>query len=172
MNHSNMLRNCAEVFHQYSFVNKINLPTYMSPGNSHAISLIDHTWCNLNGSKGCYFVSPTPFGYYDIWTKVKLMQSISPYNLHKNSLLTESQQIILLKLKTFSVIILFITLETSSNPFHSVALTISIILFLMICQSFFPLVTETESLESPMCMNKKCASTIFLVDSSSCEKNY
>ena len=76
------------------------------------------------------------------------------------------------KLATLSVIILFITLETSSNPFHSVALTISIILFLMICQSFFPLVTETESLESPMCMNKKCASTIFLVDSSSCEKNY
>ena len=48
MNNSNVKRNYIKTFQQYSFVNEINLPTFISPSGGSAISLINHVWHNLN----------------------------------------------------------------------------------------------------------------------------
>ena len=41
MNNSNVTRYYTNTFHQYSFVNETNLPTFISPSNGSAISSID-----------------------------------------------------------------------------------------------------------------------------------
>ena len=65
----------------------------------------------------------------------------------RSSLLTEFQQMILLKFVIPSVIVLLTTLETSSNQFHLAALTIRI---REILTFFFRNVNKTEILESIM----------------------
>ena len=47
VNHSNVARNHTDVFHLCRFVNKINLPIFISPSDGNATSSMDHTWHNL-----------------------------------------------------------------------------------------------------------------------------
>ena len=53
-----MARNYIVVFYQYSSVNEINSPTYISPSDGNATSLLDHTWRNLNSPRGSYVGFP------------------------------------------------------------------------------------------------------------------
>ena len=61
----------------------------------------------------------------------------------------------LFKFITLSVIILLITRETTLNQFHSAALIYRLDRFQLSIYVFFRNVTETEILESIMCLNKE-----------------
>ena len=61
MNISNVTRIYINTFHPFSFVNEINLPTFILPSNGNVISSIDHVWYNLKVPRSSYVVSiPCP----------------------------------------------------------------------------------------------------------------
>ena len=58
MKKSTVTRKYINMFHQYSFANEINLPTFISPSRGSATSSIDHVWHKLNVPRSSYVVSP------------------------------------------------------------------------------------------------------------------
>ena len=66
LSNSNTIHNYVDTFHQYGFINKINLPTYVSPSTGIDTSSIDHLWHNLNCSRCSYVVSPALSDHYAI----------------------------------------------------------------------------------------------------------
>ena len=67
MNHSNVAGNYNDMFHQYSFSNEINLPTYMSPSSGNTTPSTDHIWHNINSLRGNYVVSPALSDQYAVF---------------------------------------------------------------------------------------------------------
>ena len=65
-------------FHQYSFVNEISLPTFISPSNGSAVSSIDHVWHNLNVPRYSYAVSPALSDHYAVCVIFKVKHDSPP----------------------------------------------------------------------------------------------
>ena len=65
-------------FHQYSFVNEISLPTFISPSNGSAVSSIDHVWHNLNVPRYSYVVSPALSDHYAVCIIFKINYDSPP----------------------------------------------------------------------------------------------
>ena len=78
MYNSNVTRNYINTFHQYSFANEINLPTFISPSNLSAISSIYHVWHNLNVPRSSYVVSPAPSDHYAVYVIFKIKYDSPP----------------------------------------------------------------------------------------------
>ena len=78
MNKSNVTRNYIIPFQRYSFVNEINLPTYISLSNGSAISSIDLVWHNLNFPRSSYVVSPAQSGHYTVSANFKVKHDSPP----------------------------------------------------------------------------------------------
>ena len=63
---SNVTRNYNNMFHQYRFVNEINMPTCISPSNASSIASIDHVCHNLNIPRCSYVVFPALSDHYAV----------------------------------------------------------------------------------------------------------
>ena len=74
----NVTRNYMKTFHQQSFVNKINLPTFISIGNGSAVSSIDHVWHNLNVPRSSYVVFPALSDHYAVCVIFKVEHDSPP----------------------------------------------------------------------------------------------
>ena len=61
-----MARIYIDVFHRYSFVNEINLSTYISPSDGNVASSLDHNWHNINSKGGRYVASPALSDHYAV----------------------------------------------------------------------------------------------------------
>ena len=74
MNHYTTACNYIDVFHQFSFLNEINLPTYISASDGNATSPLYHTRHNLNGQRCSYVVSPALTGLYAVCVVFRVKQ--------------------------------------------------------------------------------------------------
>ena len=81
MNHSNKVRNYTDEFHQYSFVNETNLPTYILSSDGSTTSSIDHTWHNLNSPRGSYVVSLALSDHYVVRAIFKVKYDKHPKSI-------------------------------------------------------------------------------------------
>ena len=57
-------QNYINVFHQYGYVNEINLPTYISPVTNQELSCLDHFWHNLNFNRKSFVLEPNLSDHY------------------------------------------------------------------------------------------------------------
>ena len=80
MNSSNVTRNNINKFHQYSFINDINLPIFTLPGNGSVISSIDHVWHNLNVPRSSYVASPALTDHYAVCVIFKVKRDSPPFS--------------------------------------------------------------------------------------------
>ena len=71
-------RNYINTFHQYSFVNENNLPSFILPRKRSAISSIDHVWHSLNVPRSSYVVSLAPSDHYAVCVIFKIKHDSPP----------------------------------------------------------------------------------------------